>query len=255
MESFILERSWRELLLMGGQYLVYRVDNGHGSVHYFFEIANKEVVPYDFVWDPVAGGANVPYFRPQIAVGANINQQSLIISKPGDKDSSNPFPMVIQVFHGFNQPLDRVRMRIPVPHEHGRLPNSAVAGPTLGNAFGWMFEGHESPYDNPTGRGMFILLDKMDLEMGLEHRTDIIVTPSSNIIFNKLEVHPLNPSDEVDRKTIADILLEKKRAKYYTPGLRDVVFKPEQGQKAYDVEAVYWNGKRAVTPDKVEVIA
>lgn len=255
MESFILERSWKELLLMGGQYLVYRVDNGHGSVLYFFEIANQEIVPYDFVWDPVAGGANVPFFRPTEVVGPGINQQSLIISKPGDKDSSNPFPMVIQVFQGFNQPLDRVRMRIPVPHEHGELPNQAISGPTLGGNYGWWFEGHESTYDNPTGRGMYILLDKMDLEMGLEHRTDIIVTPSSMFLINKLEVHPLDPSDEHDRKIIAAILRNEKRSKYWTPALRDVTYKPEQGLKAYDVEAVHWNGRKAVTPENVVVIA
>jgi hypothetical protein len=253
MESFILERSWKELILMGGQYLVYRVDDGYGSALLFFDIRNQEITPYDFVWAAVAGGANVNYFRPQVLV-STINRQILVISHPGEKDQLPDIPMVLQVFHGFNQPLDRMRLRMPIPNEHGELPNTEIAGPTLGNPFGWWFEGHESPYDNPTGRGMFMVLERMELELGLEHRTDIIVTPSSSFIINKLEVHPLNPSDDIDRKTIADILLGKVRSKYWTPGLQGVPYREETIKAAYGVEGVYWNGKKAKTPSGTVVI-
>lgn len=257
MESFILERSYRELLLMGGQYLVYRVDQGYGSALLFFDIRNQELLPYDFVWDPVAGGANVDYFRPQAIVGgaAGINKEILVIESPRRKTGEMAeIPMVLQTFHGFNQPLDRMRLRLPVDHEHGTMPNQSISGPTLGDTFGWSFEGHESPYDNPTGHGMFLVLDGMDLELGLEHRTDAIVTPSSNFQINKCEVHPLNPADDEDRVTIAKILRHEKRSMYWTPGLRGVPFRTEQCVAAYGVEPVFWDGKKAQTPSAVVVI-
>lgn len=244
MESFILERSWRELTMMGGQYLVYRLDTGRGSGLVFFDVLNNEIVSYDFAWAPVAAGANVPFFLPQQVVGGNISAEILEVLFDIDKGDD---PVVSQVFHGFNQPLDRVRYRFPQPEPRGDLANTKITGPDLGTPFGWLFEGHESPFDNPTGRGMFFVLKGMSVEFGLEHRTDRIVTPSSNWIENNLQVRVLDPADDDDRAVMADILRGKKRAKYYSPGLQGVPFKEESMLSAYGVDYVHWDGKNATT--------
>ena len=249
METFVLERSWQELLMMGSQFLVYRVDVETGSALLFFDIRNNEVISYDFVWDPVAGGANVEFFRPQTLIGgaANVNKEILLVKQKGLK-------LVTQVFHGFNQPLDRIRLRLPSNKDRGQLANDDITGPVLGDPFGWWFEGNESPLDSPTGRGMFMMLQDQDIEMGLEHRTDTIVTPSSLWIENKLEVRPLDPSEPVDRERIVSILRGKTRSKFWSPGLIKVPYPAQVAENEYKVEPVFWDGVNAKTTSGVEVI-
>lgn len=234
---------WEEAALQPNFNLAHQFDTGLLAA----KVSRRVVTEYNF--DLVGGLIANPETYPAGAIyNFQIPQDNLV---PPKKILQHHRDREIwQVFAGLNHPDARFYLNIPQNQRTKGIDNEqGYARVDFTSPFGWLFEGRQSDFDDPTDAGEFFIPAYDDIEVAVVNMANYEIRPQIRYIINQLLLEPFDPTTERGARMIMGILKEAIPCRFAHRQGAPYPMDYHQFVKLYGVPPIEWDGYTAKYTD------